>query len=1074
MVALSSTVVAITCLALVGIAHGILLRLEKPGVKKLTDKPRGDSRQYQHSVLSNGLQVLNVQDDRALENAFAMAVQSGSSNDPLEFPGLAHFCEHMVFLGTEKYPEPSGFDNFMGENGGSNNAYTSFDLTVYFGQISGAVGSEAMDRFADFFRKPLFNRSFVEKEVHAIDSEHAKNVQSHSDRIVETMYSLASSGSPVSRFHTGNLETLYTAPMSRSKNPVDALEVYFRRYYCPDKMRLVTFGPEDLAEQLSTSEKLFGSIPAGSEECRTKPVNRYASPAPFDKSNLGKFLHIQGTQPSAGLWLHFPLPDVSEHFDSHPLNYINYILGYSGTDSLSRVLTDQLGLATDAGATVDANSAGSQLFFVATLTEKGLKDPAAVMDVLFSYLAEVRRKGVDEALYKSIANISALEWDWAENSGPMDTASELAEFMTRGVPVDKLLSAPGRIDKIDTTLVASLLEKINPENMNVALVYPPVEEEELPNASPIQRGLQQGAFSQLPFYNVSYSVQSLPEALGGNGPVAKWQTLLRGSQEPKVALTGSVVPRIPSEIRDVPTKIPLDNMEAVLPGSSAGLDEQLYGQKPRQLEDGLWYRSGWVTSSPKVTASLSFMPLRTPSEPEMSALDSMRLGLYSRLLSEEMEPKLVDLKATGVSGGVDVSRSGISVSFDGFAPLLPRLASEVLKEFNTFNANSSITDPKRFARVVQDTRESLTTYDDMPVSYANGDLSLLLTRGHSHKEALKALDQVTLESVARAAEELMLSRKLQLTSLAMGNLPRAEATKLVQQAAAGVQSQERRSKMTTSSDARVELISPVVNPGQPIELRTKNPRDGDPNDVAVVVLLDQVKTVESRVLLGLVGKILGTEAYNELRTVRQLGYVVQGGATSFSNVMAVNVMVQGIALDADQAEAAIQAVITDFMPRKLAELKQEELDSMKSALLNELVIPPVGASEEVGHFWGPVQHGGQCFQLQDEMTAFLNTTGAVTRKALQDAWAALATPSEGVRKKVVAKYFAREVPPLPKEAAAAAMWTKQGVPKQHQALLKRELARTLVVDHADSQTREQVLKTGGYFPTELKCSRVKS
>mmetsp|Transcript_100249 Transcript_100249/g.283755 ORF Transcript_100249/g.283755 Transcript_100249/m.283755 type:complete len:1075 (-) Transcript_100249:44-3268(-) len=1074
MTAFSSTAILAIGLALIGATHGILLRHVKPGATELTDKPRGDTRHYQHSVLSNGLQVLNVQDDRALENAFAMAVQSGSSNDPLEFPGLAHFCEHMVFLGTEKYPEPSGFDNFMGENGGSNNAYTSFDLTVYFGQISSAVGAEAMDRFADFFRKPLFNRSFVEKEVHAIDSEHAKNVQSHSNRIIETMYSLASSDNPLSRFHTGNLETLYTEPMSKNKNPVDALEVYFQRYYCPDKMRLVTFGPEDLAEQLSTSEKLFGSIPLGTEECRAKPVNRYASPAPFaGPNNLGQFLHVQGTQPSASLWLHFPLPDVKEHFDSHPLNYINYILGYSGTDSLSRVLTDQLGLATDAGAMVDDNSAGSQLFFVATLTEKGLKDPSAVMDVLFSYLAEVRRKGVDEALYKSIANISALEWDWAENSGPMDTASELAEFMTRGMPVDKLLSAPGRIDKIDTTLVASLLEKVNPENMNVALVYPPLEEEELTNASPVQRGLQQGDFKKLPFYDVSYKVQPISEMLGGS--VGRWQDLLRNTQEPKVALTASKIPRIPSEIKDVPTTIPLDNMRAVLPGSAAGLDEQLYGQKPQKLEDDLWYRSGWVTSSPKVTMQLSFMPLKTPLEPEMSAVDTMRLQLYSRLLGEEMEPKLVDLKATGVSGGIDVSRSGISVSFDGFAPLLPRLVSEVLKEFSTFNANSSITDPKRFARVVQETRESLTTYDDMPVSYANGDLSLLLTRGaHSNKEALKALDQVTIESVARAAEELMLSRKLQLTSLAMGNLPQSQAAELVQQAAAGVQSQERRNSLTTSSDAKVNLITPVVNPGQPIELRAKNPRDGDPNDVAVVALLGEVKTVESRVLLGLVGKILGTEAYNELRTVRQLGYVVQGGAASFSNVMAVKVMVQGIALDADQAEAAIHAVITDFMPRRLAGLKQEELESMKSALLNELVIPPVGASEEVGHFWGPVQQGGQCFQLQNEMIAFLNTTGAVTKKALQETWTALAMPSEGIRKKVVAKYFAKKVPPLPLAAEAAAMWTKQGVPQEHQALLKRELARTLVVDRADSDARERILQTGGYFPRELKCSRAMS
>jgi len=1065
----SMAVFAGTGLALAARSGGISLRAEKPEVTLVTDKPQGDTRSYQHSVLSNGLRVVNVQDDRATESAFAMAVQSGSSNDPLEFPGLAHFCEHMVFLGTEKYPDPSGFDNFMGANGGTNNAYTSFDLTVYFGQIAKEAGYEAMDRFADFFKKPKFNRSFVEKEVHAIDSEHAKNVQSHSSRIVQTMYSLARSDNPVSRFHTGNLDTLYTEPMSKGKNPVDALELYFRRYYCPDKMRLVTFGPEKLAEQLATAEKLFGSIDAGTEECRTKPVSRYDSPAPFAKANLGHFVHIQGTQPAAALWLHFPMPELLGHWDSHPTQYINYLLGYSGTDSLSHVLTDQLGLATDSGAMFDKNSAGSQLFFVATLTEKGRKDPSKVIDVLFSYLAAVRRKGVDEALYKSIANISALEWDWDEMSGPMDTASGLAGLMTRPVPVDKLLSASSRIDKIDTNLVASLLEKINPANMNAALIYPPLEKEELSKASPVQRGLQQGEFKTLPFYNVSYDVRPISEVLGGG--VGRWQDLLRGSEEPPVALTGVKLPRIPSEIKDVPTKIPMDNMHAVLPGPSGGFDEQLYGEKPQQLEDDLWFRSGWVTSSPKVTVSLSFMPLKTPLEPEMALVDSLRLQLYSRLMKEEMGPKLVDLKATGVSGGIGVSRDGVSLSFEGFAPLLPRLADEVLKEFNAFNANSSITDQKRYERVVQDTRESLTTYDGMPASYANGDLSLLLTKGgHSNKEALKALDQMTLESVARAAEELMLSRKLQLTSLAMGNLPQAKAVELVKQAAAGVQSQERRSKMTASSDAKVELVTPAVNPGQPIELRAKNPRDGDPNDVAVVTLLDGVKTVKSRVLIGLVGKILGTVAYNELRTVRQLGYVVQGGAASFSNVMAVKVIVQGIVLDADQAEAAIQAVITDFMPRKLAELKQEELDSMKSALSNELVTPPVGASDEAGHFWGPVRQGGRCFELQDEMFAFLNTTGAVTKKALQETWAALAM-SAGTRKKVVAKYFSKKVPPLPQAAEAAAMWTKHGVPEAHQAMLQAELAKTLVVDRADSQTREQILKTGGYFPTDLKCSR---
>jgi secreted Zn-dependent insulinase-like peptidase len=262
-----------------------------------------------------------------------------------------------------------------------------------------------------------------------------------------------------------------------------------------------------------------------------------------------------------------------------------------------------------------------------------------------------------------------------------------------------------------------------------------------------------------------------------------------------------------------------------------------------------------------------------------------------------------------------------------------------------------------------------------------------------------------------------------------------------------------------------------VDPAQPIELRKLNPRGNDPNDVAVVSLIHGVKTVETRVLLGLVGQILGTEAYNELRTVRQLGYVVQGGASAFSNILSVKVMVQGITLDADEAEAAIEAVITDFVPRKLATLKASELDSMKQALLMELSVPPVGASQEVSHFWAPVKQDGTCFALQDNMVRFLNTDGAVTREKLAKIWAELATPKEGVRKKVTVKYFTdtKPLPKMPTVEQAAAMWDKQGVPKAQQDLLKRELEQSMVLDRADSAARHEILKKGKYFPSTMEC-----
>ena len=61
-----------------------------------------------------------------------MDVNVGHASDPADLPGLAHFLEHMLFLGTEKYPEEGHYNQFLQERGGSSNAYTDFEHTNFF------------------------------------------------------------------------------------------------------------------------------------------------------------------------------------------------------------------------------------------------------------------------------------------------------------------------------------------------------------------------------------------------------------------------------------------------------------------------------------------------------------------------------------------------------------------------------------------------------------------------------------------------------------------------------------------------------------------------------------------------------------------------------------------------------------------------------------------------------------------------------------------------------------------------------------------------------------------------------
>jgi hypothetical protein len=80
-------------------------------------KPPLDKRTYDTFVLPNGLKVLLCSDPSSTTSAVAMNVHVGACSDPVEVPGLAHFCEHMLFLGTELYPEEDSFSKFLSSNG---------------------------------------------------------------------------------------------------------------------------------------------------------------------------------------------------------------------------------------------------------------------------------------------------------------------------------------------------------------------------------------------------------------------------------------------------------------------------------------------------------------------------------------------------------------------------------------------------------------------------------------------------------------------------------------------------------------------------------------------------------------------------------------------------------------------------------------------------------------------------------------------------------------------------------------------------------------------------------------------
>ena len=87
-------------------------------------KSPNDPRDYRFLTLSNGLRVLLVSDPKTDKAAASLVALRGSFHEPKEYLGLAHFLEHMLFIGTKKYPEVNAYQAYINAHGGSSNAYT--------------------------------------------------------------------------------------------------------------------------------------------------------------------------------------------------------------------------------------------------------------------------------------------------------------------------------------------------------------------------------------------------------------------------------------------------------------------------------------------------------------------------------------------------------------------------------------------------------------------------------------------------------------------------------------------------------------------------------------------------------------------------------------------------------------------------------------------------------------------------------------------------------------------------------------------------------------------------------------
>src|SRR3989344_3673069 len=143
----------------------------------------------------------------------------------------------MLLNGTKKYPEQNQFQIFIANNNGMTNAFTKFDSTCYYYSINTNYLEESLDMFSDFFINPLLDKTGIEKERNAVNSEHDKNLNSNGWKYNDIARQC--SYGDFSKFGTGNRDTLMI------DNIHEYVRNYFENYYSANIMTLIIITNED-------------------------------------------------------------------------------------------------------------------------------------------------------------------------------------------------------------------------------------------------------------------------------------------------------------------------------------------------------------------------------------------------------------------------------------------------------------------------------------------------------------------------------------------------------------------------------------------------------------------------------------------------------------------------------------------------------------------------------------------------------------------------------------------------------------------------------------------------------------
>lgn len=893
-----------------------------PVQAKITiEKSPSDLRQYEYLELENKLKVVVVSDKSAEKSAATLAVLAGSYDEPADKPGLAHFLEHMIIMGSKKHPHPGNFNTFVSDHGGGRNAMTSHDRTTFFYDVHPTYFQESLERFSDHFVHPLFDANYIEKEIKAVDAEFQMHQEDDFYRGYYVLKNIINPEHPMHRFTAGNMQSLWPKDKAGALELRKRFMAFYDEFYSADKMVLVLVGPQSTQVLADWAKQYFSDIPLIQHKVASilpkEPVVAFR-----ENKETQKNIVIHPQKPFYSISMAFSIPSQKQKYETQPLMYLDVLFSNQVENGLTHQLKQKgwiLGMAPNHYEISDTEELYALNF---SLTEAGLSHIDEIIQACYLYIDAIKQSQLPNWLYDEIKKIDQINFQHVENSPAASLSNYLAQNL-HDYPAEKIVSYAYL--KPDAAMpkkeIQDLLELLTPERMILFAFMP---------------GDKKNAVE--PYYNVPYYTSAFSQE-----QIASWKNT-------QGVLTKPIA--FPKPNRFLPSKLTIKHLPQY--------DKpKLINAKRNQY---IWYQPDIEFNMPRIETRFA---LHTPyiyEKPENILLAKLAVGL----VSEEVGKIGLELALAGAGIGYEVIETGLSVSVTGYSDLTPY---QKIVEKSIESLRNLKIDPARFAIQKEALLKSYKAkLFANPIENYNQELGVLLLKRKMPTDVMISyLEKLQPKDLENFQKQFF--NDITLEMLMSGNLTKHEAKILSQKVVSLLKFDESLNELSANAHQIAEL-SPILwlpPKGQLLNLMHQHP-----DNLVVMYLQMSDKNIDTLAKTYLIDYLIKTKFFDELRTESQFGYIVFSRSMVIRDLPGLLFLIQSPKNEHD----IIYKKVAEFFSQYAQTLKKMDptaFEQAKNALVADILQKPKSLSEKVAQSWSEIVDRTYRFKRQNEIAKAVNS-----------------------------------------------------------------------------------------------------